>query len=385
MNYIKNIGLILLISFAFIRCSEIYIPNINSDSEGLIVEGLITDEAGPFTIKLSEAKAISFDSLVGSTTVSGAKLTITDNENHTFVLTESTAGSYVTPSNFSSKVGNSYKLFITTKSGDKYESNVEKLSIPQTYDSIRGIHATENYLNDNNELQNVSGAEILVDLFKFQSILDSVPSCRFLSNITIQYKYTAKGRDALGNLTTDWHWVFFGWNTFNLNSIENITDEKSVTSSPQIQNHSIGFMPFAASSYGFMIPDETSIIYYLRVSQYTMNNDSYRFYKGANNQLSATGKIFDPITSQLQGNIKCVSDPAKIALGLFEVSSVKQSAFLVNGSAASDNITVAKALVMNVPASKDVEYKVWDTSPDMRPKNDSLFIPKPFPDWWYHN
>ena len=103
MNYIKNIGLILLISFAFIRCTEIYIPKINSDEKALIIEGWITDEAGPFTIKLSETTANALNSSVGSSTVSGAKLTVTDNDNHTFELKESTAGSYVTPSNFTTK------------------------------------------------------------------------------------------------------------------------------------------------------------------------------------------------------------------------------------------------------------------------------------------
>lgn len=384
MNYIKNIGLILLISFAFIRCTEIYIPKINSDEKALIVEGLITDEAGPFTIKLSEAMASSFNSSVASTAVSGAKLAITDNENHTFELTESTAGSYVTPSNFTTKVGDSYKLNIITLDGNEYESKVEKLSVPQTYDSIRAIHGTEDYVDGNNELQSVPGADILVNLFKFQSNSDSVPSCRFQSNIIIQYLYMVQGTDSLGNVDMNWHWVFFGWDTFNLNSIENITDEKKVTSNPQIQNHSIGFMPLGASRYGLVLPSLTTISYYLRVSQYTMNNDSYRFYKGANNQLSASGKIFDPITSQLHGNMKCVSNPAKIVLGLFEVSSVKQNAFLVTGSYLSDIISVTKAVVVDVPKSSDKRYKQWGGMGPM-PQNDPLFIPIPFPNWWYHN
>jgi hypothetical protein len=384
MNYIKNIGLIALIAFAFIRCTEVYIPTISSDEKALIVEGLITDEARPFTIKLSETTASTLNSSVGSSTVSGAKLTVIDNENHTFELKESTAGSYVTPSNFTTKVGNTYKLYITTQDGNKYESKVEKLSVPQTYDSIRAIHATEDYLNNNNELQSVPGAEILLDLFKSQSNSDSIPSCRFLSKIIIQYVYTVQGTDSLGKEDKNWHWVFFGWDTFNLNSIENITDEKKVTSNPQIQNHSIGFMPFGASSYGLALPFATSIIYYLRVSQYTMNNDSYRFYKGANNQLSASGKIFDPITSQLQANMKCVSNPAKIVLGLFEVSSVKQHAFLVTGSYLSKIISVTKVVVVDVPKSSGKQYKQWDAHSPM-PQNDSLFIPKPFPNWWYHN
>lgn len=382
MNHFKNICLIVLLIIAFIRCTEVYNPNVSSDTKALIVEGLITDEAGPFTIKLFEAVPISFDSVVDSKTVSGAKLIVTENENKTYVLTETTAGTYSTPSNFITKVGNSYKLHITTKDGNIYESNAEKLLSPQTYDSIRGIRATEDYLNGNNELQHAAGADILVNLFK--SLSDSVVSCRFNSKIVIQYLYTARDLDLNGKEITDWHWVCFGWSTYDLNSTENITEEKNATTNSLIQNHSIGFMPFATASYGFDTPYATSIIYYLRVSQYTMNDDSYRFYKGANNQLSASGKIFDPITSQLYGNMKCVSNSSKIVLGLFEVSSVKQHGFIVRGSSSANDVFVTKTTPQDVPNSSYSQYKVWDSNPISKPKNDSLYTPIPFPGWWYH-
>jgi len=380
MNYFKNICLIVLLIIVFIRCTEVYNPNVGSDTKALIVEGLITDEAGPFTIKLTEAVPISFDSVVDSKTVSGAKLIITDNENKTYVLKETAAGSYSTPSNLITKVGNSYKLHITTKDGNVYESNAEKLLSPQTYDSIRGIPATEDYLNGNNELQHVTGADILVNLFK--SLSDSVVSCRFNTKIVIQYWYTSRDLDSNGNEITDWHWVYFGWSTYKLNSTENITEEKSAAASPLIQNHSICFMPFSTMSYGLYTPYVTAIIYYLRVNQYTMNDDSYRFYKGANNQLSASGKIFDPITSQLYGNMKCVSNSSRIVLGLFEVSSVKQHGFIVRGS--SSAVSVTKTTALDVPEYSEFKYKVWDSNPMSKPQNDSLYTPMPFPGWWYH-
>jgi len=110
MSYLKNICLVVLLIVTINSCTEIYNPNISSDTKALIVEGMITNEAGPYTIKLSIAEIFSADSIVGSKTVSKAKLTITDNKNQTFKLTESIPGSYVTPINFTAKVGNSYKL-----------------------------------------------------------------------------------------------------------------------------------------------------------------------------------------------------------------------------------------------------------------------------------
>jgi len=376
MNCFKNICLVVLLIETFESCTEIYNPNISSDTKVLIVEGLITNEAGPYIIKLYAAEPFYADSVVGSKTVSGAKLEITDNENQTFKLTESKAGSYVTPINFTAKVGNSYKLLITTNDGNKYESNVETLLPPQTYDSIHVIAATEGYLDKYNQLQNADGTDILVDLFKSISKSDLVSICRFVNKITVQYDYTTPSYNAMGKLKENMHWHYFGWGTFNLNGIENITEENEATTNTLIRNHLIGFMPFPASNYGFIIPDAAPLWYYLRVNQYTINNDSYHFYKGANKQLSASGKIFDPITTQLHGNLKCVSNSSKIVLGMFEVSSVKHYAFMVDRSKLTKIISIRKAPIVDIPANKTI----GDEVSELNGSN-----PIPFPSWWDHN
>jgi len=392
MNHLKYITFILLLLLSFTRCTEIYNPNISSDKEALIVEGLITDEEGPFTVKLSKAKPLPFDSVNSTTYLVGkAQVTIIDSEKKTYTLNESTFGNYSTPPEFVTKVGNSYKLRIVTREGIRYESNSEKLLPPQSYDSIRAIYSAEDYLNSNNEMQNVVGADIRVDLFKSLSNLDSVVSCRFNTNMTIQYSYTARDLTPKGDDEIDWwHWFRFRWKTFSLNTINNITDEKSTAvSNYVISNHSLGFMPFELKSYnlglsyGLVIP-EPIIIYYLRVNQYTMNNDSYQFYKAANNQLSASGKLFDPITSQLYGNINCLSTPSRTVLGLFEVSSVRKHGFLIAGSVNSKNVSVTKAPVMDVPSDSKFEYLVWDNYP-MPVPDDPMFDPIPLPNWWFHN
>ena len=376
MSYLKNICLVVLLIVTINSCTEIYNPNISSDTKALIVEGMITNEAGPYTIKLSIAEIFSADSIVGSKTVSKAKLTITDNKNQTFKLTESIPGSYVTPINFTAKVGNSYKLLIATNDGNTYESNVETLLPPQTYDSIYVVHASESYLDKNNKLQNADGTDVLVDLFKSISKSDVVPAGRFVNKLTVQYDYSAPDYDASGNLKEHMHWHYFGWRTFNLNGIENITEEKTDASNPLIKNHLIGFVPFSPLNYGFLIPITTPLIFYLRVNQYTINNDSYRYFKTANTQLSASGKIFDPITTQLHGNLKCVSNSSKIVLGMFEVSSVKQHAFVVDWTNWNKKLFIVKVPIVDIPVDKAIAEEVSELNGSN---------PTPLPNWWDHN
>ena len=395
MNHLKNIVLIVLITAGFIGCTEIYTPEISADTEALIVEALITDGAGPFKIKLSKVKSNPFGA-VGFTTsiIKGAKVVITDNENNTFTTTDGGYGNYNLPPDFKAKTGNSYKMNIKTRDGNIYESTPQKLLPPQTYDTIRALYATKSYLGTDNKLVNSDGADIRVDLFGSLTNKDSLPLCRFNSKITIQYSYNQYMIDPItGELMIDeitkkpfdWFLVCFGYRTLSMNDIENITEEKSVTSKAFIKNHSIGFAPYGSRYFGIGLPSQAYVFYYIRIDQYTMNSDTYRFYKAANKQLSATGKIFDPITSQLYGNMKCVNDPSKIVLGLFEVSSVTQSAIVIHRASADKKIALRKVTYVDItPDSMLKQYKVWIPYPDgIRPTTDD-YIPIPFPDWWYH-
>jgi len=387
MIHYKNISLFVLLMFTFIGCTEIYTPKIDSSASALVVKGLITDGAGPFTINLSKATLFTSDSIYITNYVLGAKLTVNDNENHAFPLTDAGNGNYILPTAFKAIIGYSYKLNIVTTDGNIYESNPEILQSPLTYDSIRGFYSNESYLNPDNNPVTVNGADIRVDLFKSVSNSDSIPLCRFTSEITTQYYFTYFVPDS-----TSWHWYYFGWQNYALDKNENITDDNSLTTSHFIKNHPLCFFPFEMVSYSFVPPVSVSPIvarYYLRFNQYTIDRDSYNFYKGANNQLAASGKIFDPVTAQLYGNMKCLNNPSKIVLGLFEVSSVTQSACVVNYEFPvypnnTYSISVQKvSYIDNIPSSGVYRYKVWTDFGSPQPK-DSAFNVIPYPIWWTH-
>jgi hypothetical protein len=117
-----------------------------------------------------------------------------------------------------------------------------------------------------------------------------------------------------------------------------------------------------------------------------MNNDSYLFYKGANDQLAATGKLFDPVTAQLYGNMKCTNNPSKVVLGLFEVSSVTQPAFVVTNDPSNNKVKITKVPYIDIPSDQSFHYRVWEAFPMPIPKADSLmYVPIPLPAWWYHD
>ncbi|MCX6254873.1 MAG: DUF4249 family protein [Bacteroidia bacterium] len=144
------------------------------------------------------------------------------------------------------------------------------------------------------------------------------------------------------------HFDFYCWKTVNANSNFNLTDEEYSLNSASIKKHQACFFDdyfyVFAMSYGLEVnwddttgtpterPSQDFLIQHriLYLNQYTLNNETYLYYKSLNEQMQSEGKLFDPIAAQLTGNIKCISDPEKSAIGFFEASSVSNSEYIVD-------------------------------------------------------
>jgi len=375
----KFVSLQLLILVLVMSCTEIYNPEIKSDTKALVVEGLITDGEGPFAIKLTETVPYTADMTTEIMPVRGARLIVSDTLNLAYVLSETAAGIYTLPANFVARTGNSYKLRIETSDGNIFESSTEKLNPPLKYDSIHSFFSTNKFIDKNNNVRNVNGADVRVDLFG-DIVGVKKPLCRFKTDVTVQYSFTYNLPDTIA-----WHYFCFGWESFVLNSTENLTDEKAVSGSQTIKNHSLGFVPYETSTYGFNMPDSANVSYYLRINQYTMNQNSFKFYQDANSQLAASGKIFDPVASQLTGNMKCINNPSKIVLGLFEVSSVSKSAYVIDIVNVSRSVFLFKVPYVDFNQTSVFRYRVWDLDPKGKPQDDEAYTEIPFTNWWFHN
>ncbi len=365
-------------------CTEVYTPEIDTELNALVVEGLLTDNDDPQYVKLSLAKPYSVDMLESSTSVQDAIVTIVDNRKTTYVLSEVYPGIYQLPSSFRAVPNNTYKLRLSTKEGNDYESNVEKLLGSVSYDAANAYYAEDKYFDVFGEYQTVQGAEVRLELFDWPVKLTSAFACRFVPKLTMQYDYIYRDRDINGNEIMAYHWIVFGWKTVNINSTENITKLTKANVYAQKVNHVLGFIPQDPYFYKLVIPPPKQI-FYLRVDQYTINESAHRFYQTANDQLAASSTLFDPVTAQVYGNIKSLNEASDVAVGLFDVSSVLKHAFVVDMSLMRKQImSIKTAPVMEVPADMEFIYRHWD---DMSapPKNDPTYTVIPRPDWWLHD
>jgi len=93
------------------------------------------------------------------------------------------------------------------------------------------------------------------------------------------------------------------------------------------------------------------------LNQYTLNNEAYLYYKSIDELLRSEGKLFDPIASQINGNIKCLTKQENKVFGFFEASSVSNTSYKVD----FQNLINAQPSITKIPYLLPPEPKgVWE-------------------------
>ena len=113
---------------------DITIPK--STTSQLVVEGVITDEPGPYTVKLSQASpADGF--LKFTKPVTARRVTLLDNAGNAEVMSEIETGTFQTkPNGTKGVIGHEYYIRIETQDGKVYESLPDKLNPVGSLDSL---------------------------------------------------------------------------------------------------------------------------------------------------------------------------------------------------------------------------------------------------------
>jgi hypothetical protein len=127
-------------------CVDQYDPDLTSNTNLLVVEGIVTDLADVQTISLSRSRS-SRDSL-SSVPIQRATVTVLVNGTTSVRLTEVQPGIYQFPAGFRGQVGQSYQLRFRTEEGTDYESSAETMApvppVLKAYDTFneQGIKTT---------------------------------------------------------------------------------------------------------------------------------------------------------------------------------------------------------------------------------------------------
>jgi hypothetical protein len=340
---LRTVILILTISTGLLTsCSKVYDPHVKLAQKVLAVDGVITDKTDAYHIILSYP--VPFNSSKKGSPVSGANVYVTDDPGNSYKFIERTGGDYVSDSlQFTGQPGHIYRLHIVTTDGNEYESEPQKIFPEVSPDNVYAEFDNKEILESTTGLiVNTHGADILLDI---HNTSDTLPRFRITSNLVMQYFYYLV-------LSIDIHTMygfeFYCWQTINANSDIDLTGGEYFLNSASIKKFPVCFLDDnlyvwatiydcevnladttgRAIEAGSQFYEITHRILYLNL--YTINNETYLYYKSLKAQMLSEGKLFDPVASQLAGNIKCITDPEKKAIGFFEASSVSNSEYVVD-------------------------------------------------------
>jgi hypothetical protein len=301
--------------------------NVNDLKPTLVVDGQITDQAGPFRVKLT--KTVPVSDLDSSKPVLNAEVSIIDDQGHSFQLNGNSDGIYETEKkNLKAIPGNRYTLTITTlEDGLRYTSTPALMQAVPDIDTVyfeeithpritQGVAYEDTWLNillnthDTSENTKYWRWEF-EETWELNMVTDPVKV-----DHSLQY-------------TENYSWIF-------VLPIDNkkicwvTKPSASILVASTAKNSVDELKGFIVQSIG---PQDTRlhIRYSILVKQYSLDQCSYNYWNQLKDVNENSGSLNTKIPAPVFGNITCCEGTGK-ALGYFAASSVKEKRIFINRS-----------------------------------------------------
>lgn len=349
----RSIFIILFLYCLLASCYKPYDPGIVATDTILVVDGMITNEVASYYIRLSYA--LPFDSKITFKPLFSAMVSVNDDLGNHFPFNEVNNGNYKSDSlQFTGQPGRIYTLHIETSDGEIYASSPQRLYPESCPDSIYAeTYYQETISRFNQLIVTAGGANIMLDI---KSKTDTLPHFRFNSDLGKQYFYEIYVPPPVNRT-----YYFYCWKTVTAISDINLTKREYSLNFTSINKHAVYFVDDKIDVLGIVyrlfprkpgfpyiaLPTEDQEYYPLNhrilyLNQYSLNNETYLYYKSMDELLRSEGKLFDPIAAQLRGNIKCTTNPDKIVFGFFEASSVSHTAYSIGPRKPDNQYSIRK-------------------------------------------
>jgi len=302
----KYFGWIILLFF--LSCQKPYLPKVSSvNYQYLVVDGVINSGIDSTIIKLS--RTVRLNQAAGHPE-SGAFVTIENEKNHKYFLTETTPGTY-SVANLNLPTDSKYRLHIFTAANKEYVSDFVENKITPPIDSV-GHRITK------------SGVEFYVDTH------DAAAKTHYY-----RWEY-------------DESWTYFTPMYSNLlyedsqvlfrtpDQLVNFCYRHAVPanniilgSSDKLSQDVIFQMPV-----GFVtaVSGKLKHVYSALIKQYAVTADAYKFWQLMKKNSEQLGSVFDNFPSSSIGNLHAVdNDPSDIVIGYISVSTVTSKRVFLQG------------------------------------------------------
>jgi Domain of unknown function (DUF4249) len=297
------------------NCKVPYDPPLKSNKvNNLVVEGFI-DGAAPTTIKLSRTRQISVGDTAALKFETNARVSIEDDQQLQYPLTESGSGNYVSQGILSLNPALKYRVHIFTTDGKEYLSDLVAFKQSPPIDDI-GMKFKD------------GDAQIFVNTHD-------------PNNDTKYYRWEY-------NETWEFHTTYGSYLKYDPDSNKVFPRTEQVRicwrdagfttiilgSSAKLSSDVISEMPLV------LIPNHNqklSVLYSILVKQYALDLDGYNYWQAMKGNTESVGSIFDPQPNQTTGNIHCTTNADEVVVGYVGAgSSFTKRVFIPNSAVPGD-------------------------------------------------
>ena len=312
MKYLKIIIAVVL----FASCEEYFRPDTDVTEPAIVFDGLVTDLPGPYKVKIM--KTNGYDGKTESVTDARVRIECSDGSTH--LLEYDMINSYQTDSaSFVGEAGKSYKLVAIFADGRHFESPFEKMLPCPDVEEVNGKYYEEKIIS-------TSGGEYYNDVdfgicaTNTTAAAGFTPYYRYECKIIIQTRQYYPGtfpeeRYVYHPITPSGFLFIADANSYADNKITENQLYKSLDRTLRRGVDSLvpGMTEYEVYNYGEFV----------RVTQFSMDERQYKFWKAVKDQQENTNYFFGQIENQPVGNIS--TDKGEKALGYFCVSATKQN------------------------------------------------------------
>lgn len=316
VKWILFVGLMVFSGWLFTTCEDRFKPEIDPGYQNqLVVEGTISNQPGPYTVKLSLSTPPDNLEYIPLT---GYQVLIMDDFGNAEQLTEIENGIYQTDTNgLQGVVGRKYKIRITATGGKTYASPYQELLQPVGIDTV--YPKLEYYPHEDFPVD-VAGYRFFVD-----TKLAEQDSTYLLWNLIATYQYKSDFIirwifDGELRQWTDFDSLRTCWATRDIFDV--FVYRTDILGQPRLEGFPLHYVPVTTR--------DLSIRYSLLTSQYTISREAADFWIAIKEQHSGQDQLFTRQPYQVRGNIFNTDDPEEVVLGYFMVAGEEKKRIFVN-------------------------------------------------------
>lgn len=338
-NILKKYGYFLLaLTLLVSACRDPFEPpEVAAGESLLVVEGFLKAGKGETLVRLSYSRPFSGEAPLQP--VSGAVVSVEDEEGRIYPLRQGSthiSGEY-REDDLPLQIGRKYRLQIRTAEGKQYLSDFVEVKQTPAIDSI-GWELKDGGLQVYLNTHDLSG-----DTRYYR--WDYEETWEFHAPYRSFYKYhpedsTVRSRSEDEMIYTCWSGAFS--THINIGSTLRLIEDV-------VYQQPIVFHPYGA--------EKMSVLYSILVKQYAMTKEAFDYWETMKKNTEEIGSIFDPLPSNLRGNIYNPDDPSEQVIGYISAGFVQEKRFFIdNNDLPNDWNTFGYCEMKEVPTDSIVFY-----------------------------